>query len=224
MRGRFPCATHLVVTGESKAILQEKVLPAIQEFLTQRGLNLSGKKTKITRIDDGFDFLGQHLRKYGDKCIITPSKGAVKSILAKTRKTIKNHSAHTTWELIENLNPVIRGWANYHRHICAKKTFSYVDSCIFGQIWKWAVRKHSSKSKEWIRKQYFRSIDARNWSFFATQKTDSGIMEVKDLFHAATTKIVRHVKIRSMTNPYEKDCLDYLTTRKVLRYSYTVSA
>jgi len=217
-------ADDFVVTGESKEILQEKVLPAIQEFLTQRGLNLSGEKTKITRIEDGFDFLGQHLRKYGDKCIVTPSKGAVKALLTKTRKIIKTHSDHTTWELIEKLNPVIRGWANYHRHICAKQTFSYVDNCIFGQIWKWAVRKHRSKTKKWIRKRYFRSIDSRNWSFFATQKTDSGIMEVKDLFHAVMIKIVRHVKIRSMANPYEKDWLEYFITRKVLRYSYTVSA
>ena len=217
-------ADDFVVTGESKEILQEKVLPAIQEFLTQRGLNLSGEKTKITRIEDGFDFLGQHLRKYGDKCIVTPSKGAVKALLTKTRKIIKTHSDHMTWELIEKLNPVIRGWANYHRHICAKQTFSYVDNCIFGQIWKWAVRKHRSKTKKWIRKRYFRSINSRNWSFFATQKTDSGIMEFKDLFHAAMTKIVRHVKIRSMANPYEKDWLEYFITRKVLRYSYTVSA
>ena len=221
---RFPRATHLVVTGESKEILQEKVLPAIQDFLIQRGLNLSGGKTKITRIENGFDFLGQHLRKHGDKCIITPSKGAVKSILTKTRKTIKNHSEHTAWELIEKLNPAIRGWANYHRHICAKKTFSYVDNRIFGQIWRWAVRKHRSKNKEWIRKRYFRSIDARNWSFFAAYKTESGVTEVKDLFHAAMTKVVRHVKIRSKANPYEKDWQEYFTTRKVLRYSYTVSA
>ena len=217
-------ADDFVVTGESKEILQEKVLPAIQEFLIQRGLNLAGEKTKITRIEDGFDFLGQHLRKYGGKCIITPSKGAVKGILTKTRKIIKNHSEQTAWELIEKLNPVIRGWANYHRHSCAKKTFSYVDSCIFGQVWKWVVRKHRSKTKQWIRKRYFRSVDSRNWSFFAAQKTESGIMEVKDLFHAATTKIVRHVKIRSTASPYDKYWERYFITRNVLKYSGADSA
>jgi RNA-directed DNA polymerase len=217
-------ADDFIVTGKSRKILQDKVVPAIDAFLTQRGLNLSGEKTKITRIEDGFDFLGQHLRKYADKCILTPSKGAVKSLLAKTRQIIKNHSEHSEWKMIEMLNPIIRGWANYHRHICSKKTFSYVDSRIFWQIWKRVVRKHSSKSKRWIRKRYFRSEGSRNWIFFATQKTDCGGTNIIDLFHAATIKIQRHVKIRSAANPYDKNWQRYFISRKMMNYSEAVLA
>jgi len=217
-------ADDFVVTGESKDVLQEKVLPAIQEFLTQRGLNLSGKKTKITRIEDGFDFLGQHLRKHGDKCIVTPSKGAVKALLTKTRKIIKNGLDHSIWALIEELNSVLRGWANYHRHICSKQTFSNVDSRIFEQLWSWVARKHGSKTKGWIHKRYFRSINSRNWSFFADRKTECGTREIVDLFHATTTKIVRHIKIRNVANPYDKDWQNYFLTRKVLKYSERVRA
>ena len=217
-------ADDFVVTGESKEILREKVIPAIQEFLIQRGLNLSREKTNITRIEKGFDFLGQHLRKYGDKCIITPSKGAVKTLLVKTRKIIKNGLDHSLWAMIKELNSVLRGWANYHRHICSKQTFSNVDSRIFEQLWKWVARKHGSKTKGWIRKRYFRSINFRNWSFFADRKTESGTREIIDLFHATTTKIVRHVKLRSVANPYDKDWQDYFLTRKVLKYSETVRA
>ena len=56
-------ADDFIVTGKSEKILQEKVKPVIRAFLSQRGLNLSGEKTRITRIENGFDFLGQHLRK-----------------------------------------------------------------------------------------------------------------------------------------------------------------
>jgi len=217
-------ADDFVVTGESKEALREKVIPAIQKFLIQRGLNLSGEKTKVTRIEKGFDFLGQHLRKYRGKCIITPSKGAEKALLAKTRKIIKNGLDHSLWSLIEELNSVLRGWANYHRHICSKQTFSNVDSRIFEQLWKWVARRHGSKTKGWIYKRYFRSINFRNWSFFADRKTESGTREIIDLFHATTTKIVRHVKIRSAANPYDKDWQDYFFTRKVLKYSATVRA
>ena len=139
-------ADDFVVTGESKEALREKVIPAIQKFLIQRGLNLSGEKTKVTRIEKGFDFLGQHLRKYRGKCIITPSKGAEKALLAKTRKIIKNGLDHSLWSLIEELNSVLRGWVNYHRHICSKQTFSNVDSRIFEQLWKWVARRHGSKN------------------------------------------------------------------------------
>jgi len=217
-------ADDFIVTGKSRQILQDKVVPAIDAFLTQRGLNLSGEKTKITRIEDGFDFLGQHLRKYGDKCILTPSKGAVKSLLAKTRKIIKNHSEHSEWKMIEMLNPIIRGWANYHRHICSKKTFSYVDSRIFWQIWKRVVRKHSSKAKGWIQKRYFRSDGFRNWIFSATQKTDCGETKILDLFYAASTKILRHVKIRSAANPYDKIWQRYFSSRVAMKYFDTVMA
>jgi RNA-directed DNA polymerase len=114
-------ADDFIVTGESKQILQGKVKPAICSFLSQRGLNLSGEKTRITRIEDGFDFLGQQLRKYGDKFIATPSKSSVKGIVCKTRKIIKSHLGSKTVVMLRVLNPVIRGWANYHRHACSKK-------------------------------------------------------------------------------------------------------
>lgn len=217
-------ADDFIVTGKSKQILLEKVVPAINAFLTQRDLTLSGEKTKITQIEDGFDFLGQHLRKYGDKCILTPSKGAVKSLLAKTLKIIKNLSEHCVWEMIERLNRIIRGWANYHRHICSKKTFSYVDSRIFLQIWKRVVRKHSSKSKGWLRKRYFRSEDSRNWIFYATRKTDRGETRIQDLFYASSTKIQRHVKIRSAANPYDKNWQRYFSLHKARKYFDTVMA
>jgi RNA-directed DNA polymerase len=127
-------ADDFIVTAESKQILQQKVKPAIYRFLSQRGLNLSGEKTRITRIEDGFDFLGQQLRKYGDKFIATPSKSSVKGIVLKTRKIIKSHLGSKTAEMLRVLNPVIRGWANYHRHACSKKTFNYVDYCIFKNL------------------------------------------------------------------------------------------
>jgi RNA-directed DNA polymerase len=76
-------ADDFIVTGRSKEVLQEKVQPVIRSFLSGRGLSLSGEKTKITRIEDGFDFLGQHLRKHGEKLIITPSKSSVQGVIAK---------------------------------------------------------------------------------------------------------------------------------------------
>jgi RNA-directed DNA polymerase len=215
-------ADDFVVTGESKKILREKVVPAIQGFLIQRGLNLSREKSRITRIEEGFDFLGQHLRKYRGKCIITPSKGAVKALLAKTRKIIKNGLDHSLWALIEELNSVLRGWANYHRHICSKQTFSHVDNRIFEQLWKGVARKHRSKTKGWIHKRYFRSINSWNWLFFADRKTEGSTRESIDVFKTTTTKIVRHIKIRSVAIPYDKDWQDYFLTRKVLKHSEVV--
>jgi RNA-directed DNA polymerase len=208
-------ADDFIVTGESKQILQQKVKPAIRCFLSQRGLNLSGEKTRITRIEDGFDFLGQHLRKYGNKFLAIPSKISVKGIVSKTRKIIKFHLGSTTAEMLHVLNPVIRGWANYHRHSCSKNAFYYIDSCIFKNLWRWAKRRHPSKKAQWIRNRYFRTIGNRNWCFFATQKTEGGEAKVIDLLYMGTVKIMRHTKIRANANPYDKRWQEYFSKRSI---------
>jgi RNA-directed DNA polymerase len=212
-------ADDFIVTGDSKEILQEKVMPVIRCFLEERGLNLSKEKTKITRIEDGFDFLGQNLRKFGDKLIITPSKGSVKAIVAKTKKIIKANLGQKTWKMIRELNLAIRGWANYHRRVCSKKIFGYVDYCIFNNLWKWLRERHPDKRVKWIRKRYFRTDGSRNWVFFASQKSEKGESRLLDLLKASTIKIVRQVKIKGEANPYDKDWKLYFAKRKVSKYT-----
>jgi hypothetical protein len=87
----------------------------------ERGLELSPEKTVITHIRDGFDFLGQNIRKYNDIVLIKPSKENTKRFLNNIREVIQKNPTITQEQLI-GLNPKIRGWANYHRHINAKET------------------------------------------------------------------------------------------------------
>src|SRR5256884_9635731 len=133
--------------------------------MRERGLELSIEKTLITHIEDGFDFLGQHLRKYSGKLLITPSKKNVHTFLEGIRKVIKANKQATAGNLIAQLNPKIRGWANYHRHVVSKETFAKVDHAIFLALWQWAKRRHSKKSKKWIKKKYFQSLEEQNWVF-----------------------------------------------------------
>jgi len=72
-------ADDFIVTGTSKEQLENEVLPLIKEFLSERGLELSMEKTKITHITEGFDFLGFNIRKYENgKLLIKPSKDSPK--------------------------------------------------------------------------------------------------------------------------------------------------
>ncbi|WP_306666028.1 group II intron maturase-specific domain-containing protein, partial [Escherichia coli] len=87
--------------------------------------------------DKGFDFLGQNVRKYNGKMLIKPSKKNLKNFLCKVREIIKRNPTLPAWKLIGQLNPVIRGWATYHRHVVAKETFNYVDPQIWRAIWRW---------------------------------------------------------------------------------------
>ena len=164
-------------------------------------------------MEQGFDFLVQHLRKFGGKFLAIPSKSSVKGIVSKTKKIIKAHLGSTTAEMLRVLNPVIRGWANYHRHACSKKAFNYVDSRIFNNLWKWAKRRHPHKKAQWIQNRYFRSIGNRNWCFFATNKTEKGGTEFLDLVQMSAIRIVRHTKIRGKANPYDIRWQGYFSKR-----------
>jgi len=138
-------ADDFIITGGTKEILVDRVKPAVEAFLSERGLSLSQEKTKITHIDEGFDFLGMNIRKYNGKLIIKPAKSSIKRLLAGIREKIKLNKTAKTEDLIYLLNPKIRGWANYYRHVCSKRTFGYVDHNIFKAIWRWAVRRHPNK-------------------------------------------------------------------------------
>ena len=106
-------ADDFVVTGSTKEVLENKVMPVVAVFLKERGLELSVEKTKITRVDEGFDFLGFNVRKYKGKLLIKPSKANVKVFLNNIRGLIKSHATIKTEDLIRLLNLRIRGWTNY---------------------------------------------------------------------------------------------------------------
>ena len=99
-------------------------MPIVREFLSERGLSLSTTKTKITHIESGFDFLGQNVRKYDGKFLIKPSRTNVQQVTRKIRKIIKNNKSCHQIQLIQILNPIIQGWALYHRNIVAKESFN----------------------------------------------------------------------------------------------------
>ena len=82
---RFPRATRLIITGRTRAFLEQEIYPLVEQFLLARGLELAHAKTRITHIEDGFDCLGTHLRKYHGKLLCTPAKKNVHAFLETIR-------------------------------------------------------------------------------------------------------------------------------------------
>jgi len=182
-------ADDFLVTGSTKEVLTNKVQPAIEDFLKKRGLCLSIKKTKITHITEGYDFLGFNVRKYPNGKVLTkPSKESIKRIKSKIRSIIKSNPAVSTEKLIRLLNPVIRGWSNYFRWSCSKNIFYRLDHYIFKTLWHWIHRRHSRKSATWRKNKYFREEIMKNWIFFTKIKTKHEI-KFLDLFKAGTTPV-----------------------------------
>src|SRR5712691_10578679 len=160
--GKLPCvnliryADDFIITGRTKELLEGEIKPLVEQFLHERGLELSPAKTVITHVEKGFDFLGQNVRKYPNgKLLIKPSKKNVNTFLGGIRKTIRAARGMSAAELIRKLNPVIRGWANYHRHVVSTRTFARVDHHIFSSLWQWARRGHPNKNTRWCKRKYF---------------------------------------------------------------------
>jgi RNA-directed DNA polymerase len=138
-------ADDFVITGSSRELLESQVKPLVTRFLAARGLVLSEAKTVVTHIDDGFDFLGWNVRKFRGALVIQPSKKNVNAFLSKVRDTLRKMCAARQADVIEQLVPVIRGWANYHRSQMASRTFSRCDHQIWQALWRWACRRHPER-------------------------------------------------------------------------------
>ena len=207
-------ADDFIVTGRSRELLSEEVQPFLVEFLRARGLELSVEKTRVTAVEDGFDFLGQTVRKHRGKLLITPSKKNVHAFLKKVRALIKANKQVRAGELVQMLNPIIRGWANYHRHVVSSKTFAWVDSAIFRCLWRWARRRHLRKSRKWIKARYFGRLGAKDWVFQGeVSDPHSDATRMTRLFYAASVPIRRHVKVKGAANPYDPDWEVYFERR-----------
>lgn len=204
-------ADDFVVTGVSIEVLME-AKSLIEAFLGERGLSLSSEKTKIAHIDEGFDFLGWNIRKYGGTLLTKPAKKNVKAFLQKIRAVVKGLKMAKQENVIAMLNPIIRGWVNYHKNQVAKKTFQKVDHHIWQQLWKWARRRHPKKSLSWIKDRYFIRKGTRDWVFGVTVK-QSGRETKVTLVKASDTPIRRHRKIHGDANPFDPAWETYFEKR-----------
>ena len=205
-------ADDLVVTGTDESVLEE-ARSLIEAFLMERGLSLSHEKTRIVHIDDGFDFLGWTLRKYKGKFLIKPSKKNVQALSRKIRETIKEAQTAKQETVIARLNPIIRGWANYHQNQVAKKTFNKIDAYTWRRLWQWACRRHPNKSKSWIKKRYFHREGTRDWVFGSKVKGNNGKTKLVRLVCASDTPIQRHIKIKGEANPFDTAWEPYFEQR-----------
>lgn len=221
---KFPRATRLIITGTSGALLEYGVKPLVEQFLSQRGLELSHEKTRIARLEDGFDFLGQTVRRFDNgKVLVKPSTKSVKTFLAGIREVIKAGGHCTAGELIQTLNPKIKGWTMFHRHACSKRTFATVDHRIFHMLWRWCRRRHNRKPRKWIKENYFKRSGNRAWVFTGILRGKDGKAFPVVLMSASRVSIRRHVKICGDANPYDPEWEGYFEKRLYKKMQATLA-
>ncbi len=217
-------ADDFIITGTSRVLLRGEVQPLVEHFLRKRGLELSHEKTRITHLEDGFDFLGQAVRRFPNgKVLIKPSKRSIKTFLAKIQATIDDSGGKTAGDLIRRLNQQIKGWTMYHRYAVSKRIFHAVDDRIFRKLMRWCRRRHPEKNWKWIKRKYFQREGHRDWVFTGTIRDSTGSARRIRLMKAAGVKVLRWRKIRSATNPYDPEWELYLEERSAWKLTHTLA-
>ena len=129
--------------------------------LLPMGLRLSGEKTAITHVDRGFNFLNVRIQRHkkrgsAKRFVYTyPSKPALAAVMGRVRRIsreVPTNEPLTT--LLRRLNPVLRGWINYHRHGVSKATFQYLCSFVWHLVTRWLRRKHPKANWSLLRRRY----------------------------------------------------------------------
>ena len=208
-------ADDFVITSPSKELIENVIAPMVDAFLKERGLAISPEKTRITPLTEGFTFLSQTVRKFKNKkLLIKPAKDSVKSFKEKLKQTIRQGKGHAAHTLIGRLNPIIRGWVNYHKHIVSKKTFWRLSKYIFQKLMTWAKQQHPNKKINWIWKRYFTNSH-ENGTFSALVQGKDGKIRVFKLFAIGLVPIIRFNKVKSEANPFDSSFDEYFQKRLV---------
>jgi RNA-directed DNA polymerase len=205
-------ADDFIITGKSRIILEDAIRPVVEGFLAERGLELSPEKTVVTHIKDGFTFLGQTFRKDGRVLHITPSTKGVHALKRKIGELIRKHVSAPMPVLIKKLNAMLRGWANYHRHVVASEAFSRIDTYVFEQLRHMLHNRHPTKSVKWLVKHYW-SAAGKNVCAVSV-KTAKAKKKIYQVLRVSTIGIRRYVKIKATANPYLPEYAGYFWRRR----------
>jgi RNA-directed DNA polymerase len=194
----------------------QSIYKRMKNYLTMRGLELSAEKTKITHIEEGFDFLGFNIRQYKKGksktiLLIKPSKDSVKKAKEKIKDIFAKKRGRPAKELIAELNPVLRGTANYWQHIVAKETYADIDYYVWTKTRKYLNQLHPMKNSNWKKERYFKpdhnGISQNKWILTDPKNHDT------QLYKMSWTPIERHVMVKFDNSPDNPELKQYFDER-----------
>jgi RNA-directed DNA polymerase len=175
-----------------------------------QGLTFNEDKTRIVTLDEGFDFLGFTVRRFGAKLLIRPSKAALRRHCERLRNEMRSLRGANAVMVLQRLTPIVRGWATYYRTVVSSKVFSALDRYLWKLTYKWAKHSHPEKSKHWIVNRYFGRFNKSRQDYWVFGDRSSGAYLVKH----AWTKIVRHQMVKAGSSPDDPTLAEYWASRR----------
>ncbi len=223
-RGKLQCSRAIVRYADDFVVLCESREDAVasirilEEWLALRGLRFSQEKTRIVHLQDGFEFLGFHVRHYKDRRTksgwiqrIKPSVKSVKRIREKLRG-IWREGRHLPMEaLAPKLNVVVRGWAYYFRTQASTKTFSALDRWMFQCAICFVKRRHGRKSWKWLRVRYWGQLHPTRRDHWVFGVPETGLYLQK----FSWIRFQHHTLVRGMASPDDPNLSGYWAERRL---------
>jgi RNA-directed DNA polymerase len=156
----------------------------VAAVLAPMGLRLAPEKTAVVHIDEGFDFLGHHIRrmrKPGTQkhyVYTRPSRKAIQAIRDKVSARTYRSTRHMSLdELLVSLNRSLRGWANYFRYGVSKAAFGAVDHHAWHRLMRWIRAKYKGKTGLSMKELRRRFCD-QGWRFASNGVVFTGASSV----------------------------------------------
>jgi group II intron reverse transcriptase/maturase len=151
---------HVVRYADDLVILTDKTaywpLETLRKFLGELGLELHPDKTRLVNANGGsFDFLGFNFRKVWNRqktkrfALVLPRTKAQASIRDKIRELTRYERTVPVEEVIQGINPVIRGWVNYFRIGNSSATFNEIHHYIVQKVMRYIRRKQLKRGFGW---------------------------------------------------------------------------
>ena len=169
----------------------ESIIRSTSKFLDKYGLEVSKKKTKITYVSTGFNFLGWHFKTQSNgKFRSTPSKENYEKFRKKV-KAIVNNSNYGAKVKAQKLAPIVRGWRNYHKY----------------------CKMNGARNSLWF-------MSHRAYKVFNKEtKQDKHSCEklINKAFPAVSYSENRHIKVKGDKSPYDGD-ITYWSQRESKLY------
>ncbi len=145
----------------------------------------------------------------GYKLLIKPSPEAVQEVKRKLKAIWRKHLGSPTVALINEMNPVIRGWSNYFRTGVSKQVFSNLDNFMYQRAQRYMKRRHPMKSARWRTQKYIgRSVGRQDQWVFQDKGRNATLRKF------AWTKIIRHRLVPKTSSPDDPTLQDYWKKRR----------
>jgi RNA-directed DNA polymerase len=187
-----------------------EVKARLADWLASRGLSFNEDKTRVVTLNEGFDFLGFNVRRYGTKPLIKPSKAAQRRIRERLRTELRSMRGTNAPIVIKKLNPIIRGWAVYYRTQVSADVFDALDQYLWELTFKWARFSHANKPTRWV--------VARYWGRYNKSRQDRWVFGDRKsgayLHKFQWTNIVRHRIVIGVASPDDPALAEYWATRR----------